>query len=253
MVTLDEAGRGVPSLRFIAPPADLAGIVEHIWVEENSASTRRGWRIVPDDAPHVLWHEYASRAEVHVVGARSHFVDIDKANRVRSIGVRLLPGALPALFRCSAEELTDRTVRLRDVASARLAAIVDGGPNIDAHRLQALLRACAERGRAIDRRVVAFLRLTRVPAIRLHTVARELGVSERTLRLMARDGIGLRARDVVRVRRLHVALEHGLAAPGNWSRAAATAGYVDQAHLTHDCRALLGETPGAFAARALGI
>jgi AraC-like DNA-binding protein len=252
MVTLDEAGRGVPTLRFIAPPADLAGIVEHIWIEESSATRTRGWRIVPDDASHVLWHEYASHAEVHVVGARSRFVDIDKTHRIRSIGVRLLPGALPALFRCSAAELTDRSVQLRDVVGARLAAIVDGGANIDASRLQALLCACADRGRAIDRRVVAFLRLTRQPAIRLHTVARELGVSERMLRLLARDAIGLRARDVVRVRRLHVALEQGLAAPGNWSRAAATAGYVDQAHLTHDCRALLGETPGAFAARALG-
>jgi AraC-like DNA-binding protein len=55
-----------------------------------------------------------------------------------------------------------------------------------------------------------------------------------------------------RICRLHRALSLALPAPaepGRWSRAAATAGYADHAHLVRDCRALLGEPPSAFAAR----
>jgi AraC-like DNA-binding protein len=35
-----------------------------------------------------------------------------------------------------------------------------------------------------------------------------------------------------------------------WSRIAAAHGFADQSHLVRDCRAMLGESPSEFVARA---
>jgi AraC-like DNA-binding protein len=81
-------------------------------------------------------------------------------------------------------------------------------------------------------------------------LARELGVGERTLRLLCNDEIGLAPKRVARVFRLYrsvrLALREG---PGGWSRIAAISGYHDQPHLIRDFQALLGETPAKFLLR----
>ena len=263
MVTLDQAGSARAALSIIAPSAPLAGVVEHVWVEEQErvpAGGSRAWRIVPDDAPHVLWHRYARHGIVRhrllLVGARSVFADIDTSDRLATVGVRLRPGAVPALFGLPASDLTDRAVALDDVvgrAAHDLAErLLESPPQLAARQLEDHLLHRLARGRAVSARATALTRLTAAGAVRVGTLADALGISSRTLRLVARAEIGLSARDAVRIRRLHRALHLGLASRRGWARAAADAGYVDQAHLTRECRALLGETPGAFAARAGG-
>ncbi len=75
------------------------------------------------------------------------------------------------------------------------------------------------------------------------------GLSERQLhrRCLAAFGYGPKTLD--RVLRLQRFLALGRADPGaGLARLAADAGYADQAHLGHDCRALAGATPGVLIA-----
>lgn len=257
MITLDQAGKGRAWLALAAPGAPLARMAECCWIQARPVPGVGHWRIVPDDAPHLLWHRYrddagGARSRLLVVGARTVYTDAAVHDRAFTAGVRLCAGAIPALFRVPAGELTDRVVPLETLAGAtarefgeRLLAAPPARwmPLLD----QLLVRLA--RGRAIAPRAATLHDLLDAGGPPLTRAAGLLGVAERTLRLLSRAEIGLRARDVRRIRRLHRALHLGLSRSRDWTTAAADAGYADQSHLTRECRALLGESPTAFAAR----
>ncbi|MEV1178938.1 helix-turn-helix domain-containing protein, partial [Nonomuraea sp. NPDC049784] len=79
-----------------------------------------------------------------------------------------------------------------------------------------------------------------VPAI-----ARRLAVSERHLRGLFSDGVGVPPKRFERITRVRKVLAGGRAS--SW----ATAGYYDQSHMTAEFRAMMGVTPGAFFAGRL--
>jgi transcriptional regulator GlxA family with amidase domain len=98
-------------------------------------------------------------------------------------------------------------------------------------------------------RVVAAL-AARAPEVRVSTLARWIGLSERQLlrRCTAALGYGPKTLDRIfrfqRFRSLALRLPHlGLA------ELAAAAGYADQPHLTRECVRLTGATPTGFVAR----
>ena len=83
-------------------------------------------------------------------------------------------------------------------------------------------------------------------------VARWTGEATRSLRERAHREIGLSPKRTLRVLRLHSAL-HARRYGRSWAQVAYAAGYADQAHLTRELRALLGETPSAWQARASAV
>jgi transcriptional regulator GlxA family with amidase domain len=81
----------------------------------------------------------------------------------------------------------------------------------------------------------------------VHAVAVELGVSERHLRRVFREYVGVGPKTFARLIRFHRAL--GAARAGRhagWAGIAAAAGYYDQAHLIAEFRAIAGVTPQAL-------
>jgi AraC-like DNA-binding protein len=80
-------------------------------------------------------------------------------------------------------------------------------------------------------------------------VAAALGVSERHLRRVFRETVGLSPKAFAKLTRFHRALraarEDGHA---SWASIAAGAGYYDQAHLIAEFRAIAGVTPRALLA-----
>src|SRR4029079_1313399 len=98
VMTLDEGGWRRSAVKVIAPPTGLRGIVELFWIDEWSAAETSGrqFRVVADDAPHVLWHvgDGARRVQrLSVVGSRACHHDVDLSGRHLLIGARLPPGA----------------------------------------------------------------------------------------------------------------------------------------------------------------
>ncbi|MGX6448111.1 helix-turn-helix domain-containing protein, partial [Patulibacter sp. S7RM1-6] len=100
---------------------------------------------------------------------------------------------------------------------------------------------------ALVRAVVGDM-LGRPPDTRIGALARDHGVSERTLQRLFRELVGVSPGWVLRRHRLHEATERIGADPGQDLAALAYAlGYADQAHLTGDFRAQVGVTPAAYA------
>ncbi|AEW98338.1 helix-turn-helix domain-containing protein [Streptantibioticus cattleyicolor] len=81
--------------------------------------------------------------------------------------------------------------------------------------------------------------------IRVEELAAETGWSRRTLERRFRQQIGHPPKAVAQIVRLQGALRL-LEAGGSCARAAAEAGYHDQAHFDHTFRAMTGRTPGQF-------
>ncbi len=263
MVILDQAGAGIASLRLLSFPAVLDKRVEHLWMEtfQEARDAHAAWRIVPDPCAHLLYHRVSSpdgRKPSHqlvVAGPRTVAVDIDKTRRAVTAGVRLRPWAAPPLFGISAGELTDRTVALdeliggeaRDLEERLMAAPVDQVPTILASWL---LDRATESDTPAERRARAAVRCLRRQASCGET-ARSVGVGIRRLRTLMWEQVGLLPKTLGRIARLHAALGRARAAGPmvSWSQVAATSGYYDQAHMIHEFRRLLDETPEAWNGR----
>lgn len=263
MVTLDQAGWQRSALVVLPPPPQLVDIVELLWLDTrpHSRSGKRDWRIVADDAPHVIYARFTepgSGREGHrlsIVGARRTYEDIDCSRRLFTAGARLRPGAIPALFRIGARELTDRTVPLelfaRDLARHSLARLGDEPGDHATERVTSLLLGLVRKGRPLDPRARWLAGTNGHDSAMIREVASVLGITERALHAWGMTHLGLGVKRFLSIRRLHRALQARMADRATtWSRIAAVAGYADQPHLVRDCRALLGESPGEFLSRA---
>ena len=81
----------------------------------------------------------------------------------------------------------------------------------------------------------------------VNAVADDLGVSERHLRRVFVETVGLSPKTFARLARFHRALRAAREdARAGWATIAAAAGYYDQAHLIGDFRAIAGVTPRAL-------
>ena len=254
MVTLDQGGRGRETQHLLPPPPPLHKAVEHLWVQQPPLGDGAGWRIVADDAPCLIGNVTARGTSFTLVGARTRHLDIDMSGRQLTVGVRLRPGAIRALFGPSSAEFTDRSYRVRDVLGTGPTDVLDALAEADApaavRSVGRFLDRLMARGRSVDSRVAALVAAERMGSV--DEAAHAVGLSARTVRYLSREHLGMGLKRAWRIRRLHRALSLGLSRPEvGWAHVAAETGYADQSHLIRDCRALLGETPAEFVARAL--
>jgi len=254
MVTLDQGGFARADTWIAAPPPDLAEIIEHAFVRRDTARPAPAgpWRLVPDPSAHlvVVVRGGAGGRTVRgaVVGARSTYADTDLRDRELTLGLRLVPGALAALARDHAEAFTDRGVAAEAVFGAAWRGVAervgDGDLRTAVTAMLGLVRDHARTERA-DRALIAAARR----ADSVAAMADGLGMSLRTLHERTRQAIGLAPKRLLRIVRIHRAL-HGHRRGASWAALAASAGYADQPHLVREVRALLGEPPRAWVARA---
>jgi AraC-like DNA-binding protein len=158
------------------------------------------------------------------------------------MGVRLRPGALSMLTGFPADELCERVTPIGRLAAARLTtdALVAALPGTLARPRSPgqdrVLRACGLLNAAAQ-----------TPSIR--SVADDVGVSERMLRSLFAQLVGLSPGMFHQVRRLQRALAlGGRSLP--LVEIAHRSGYSDQAHMCRQVRALTGLTPGNLMAGA---
>jgi len=263
MVTLDQAGWNHAAVVMMPVPLSLQEFVELMWIDERPrlALDQRPWRVVADDAPHVIYYRYVDhdahtvRHQLNVVGARAHFVDVDCSRRLFTVGARLRPGALPALFHLAAHEFTNRSVASEQVvnrpAREALARMDDESTVAAARHVTSFIESVARQGQSIDERARRLTGPSAISSRTVQAVAGSLGVGDRALRGWCTAHLGLGLRRWLNIRRLHIALHTRLQHPSaTWSRIALASGFADQPHFVRDCRAMLGESPGEFFARA---
>ena len=269
MIDLDQGGRHRGAVDLVPAPADLAGVVEFAWVDRGGAQAATGdrsWRVVPDPSGHLIFkviegeHD-ALDVRASVVGPRSVHRDIDVRQRVLTVGIRLRPAAIGCLWGGPADGLTDRSVPLsglrlrvaREVSRRVEDASVDGRADLSRVMLReglGLIRDALPAWDGVDGRVLSAWELVAGGAsLSLGRVARRVGTSDRTLRTLMREQLGLGLKRASRIERLLGLLSSALASRRRWAELAAEAGYSDQPHMLRDARDLLGDTPARFLAR----
>ncbi|MET9270807.1 helix-turn-helix domain-containing protein [Kribbella sp. NPDC003557] len=227
----------------------------HPWIESVTLrpATTPITVLPPDPAATIVWRMTpAGESDVLVAGPRTtaaYHVTKDLPVCVR---LRIRPGHL--VLAPPTDELVDRTVPLADVCGSSARSLAEDLVRYRDRPEQAaeflgdyLCRRFPRRsaGRA-DLVTGAVAELT--AGIASHTVgetAARLGVSERYLRRVFREAVGVSPKHFARIARVRTVIGQ---AGRPWAETAAYAGYSDQSHLIADFRSLMRVTPQAFAA-----
>jgi AraC-like DNA-binding protein len=194
--------------------------------------------------------------DVHALGARLEVRRKPLRSGQRTVTARLHLGATEAVLGAPASALSGRIVALEELWGSaetrrlldrlaeahdtdRAATVLDGAI---ARRLGA-----ADVGRVHPRLALdAARRLSRDSVANVNDVAVALGVSERHLRRVFRDTVGMGPKEYARLARFRRALRAAREGHEGWSSIAAEVGYYDQAHLIAEFRAIAGVTPNAL-------
>lgn len=212
--------------------------------------------VLPDAFVDILWGP-AGRLRVAGPDRRFRRVELPPG---QIVAVRFDRAAAGTLLGVPVSELTDQRVALEDLWGAqartlsdRLAAAGSPADGLAVLRTALLDRLPGTTGRDdLVRAAVAALR--RSPAMRIAGLSEELGVGERQLRRRFTAALGYgpkRAQRIFRLHRFAHLIRRCAGGPG-LAELAGMAGFVDQAHLTHDCVELLGFTPAALVRMTVG-
>lgn len=169
----------------------------------------------------------------------------------RSLTVRLRLGTSEAVLGVAGSALAGRIVALEDLWGAaatqrfleRLSVV-----RAKTEAAEIVEHAIADRLATADpRRAHSHLILDaaeKLASASVNAVASELGVSERHLRRVFREAVGVSPKAFARLARFHRAIAAARDdRRASWARIAAATGYYDQAHLIDEFRAIAGVTP----------
>jgi len=189
--------------------------------------------------------------DMHVLGARERVVRKRIRRGQRAAMARLPIGAAESVLGASAASLVGQIVPIEDLwgsgAARRLSDRLAGTTKtMDAAAV--LEQAIAERRVTFGPHLKLALDATRrLAEANVGDVATALGVSERHLRRVFHETVGLGPKAYARLARFHRALRAGREIEhASWAAVAAAAGYYDQAHLIAEFRAIAGVTPRAL-------
>ncbi|WP_433594421.1 helix-turn-helix domain-containing protein [Nocardia sp. CA-145437] len=196
--------------------------------------------VLPDGCMDLLWID--GRLSVAGPDTRAYRPEPGFADRIA--GVRLSPGAAPALLGVPARELRNARADLADLwspADLRTASGLIARASNPAVGLEAIARWCAGRTDAIDP-VVRFLVASLRSGSSVAAIAGELQTGPRRLHRISLAAFGYGPKTLGRVLRMQRALALARGGMG-LADVAVASGYADQAHLTRDVREFSGMSP----------
>jgi len=238
------------------PRPALAPYVACLWtcvVRPSGAAVAH--RVLPDNGIDILWQD--SNPLGGVAGMMSTAISVPFSRPVRTIAVRFKPGAAAHFFRQPLHELSDLHPALDDLwepgQAARFADALWSKPLSDEQALAVLQHMLLQRLQRAQPRQTAVDAAVRAieaahGAVRIEALADQLGVSRQHLASQFRTRVGLPAKLFARVCRFqHASAAIRAAGETDLAALALEAGYFDQPHMTHEFRALSGNTPQSFA------
>ena len=224
-----------PVYSEVPPGPGLASLVLCAWQFEvpAAAATVLTHAVPPDGCTSLVW----TPGEVLIMGPRLEPFAVPMPPGSVARGLRLWPDATFAVTGIRAEALRGRVVPVLMAAPAlgvRVAApceVTPAAPEALDPLVRALVRAIvAGRG-----------------AVPLGVLAASVGRSERQVQRRFRREVGLTIKEFARIRRFREAGRHLLeATPKRWGEVAYEVGYADQAHLSREFSALMGQAPEAY-------
>lgn len=234
-----------------AVPADLAGDLVTAW----TARVEGPHRLLPDGCVDVLWIDNGT---AWVCGPETTAWTFTLPPGTEAVGVRFRPGRAGSVLGFDTPELRNYRVPLGDIVGARTGRrLVDrvgdaSAPGAKLRVLQEYARSWTSKAPAADvvaQAVTSVLRrdITTPVAVMADATA----LSERQLRRRCLAAFGYGPATLRRILRLQqfVRLARHPAAPKELAGLAVAAGYTDQAHLSHECRAIAGVSPRVLIGR----
>jgi AraC-like DNA-binding protein len=245
---------------FYAPPPLLADSVKAIWC---ARGTKREFEapepIVPDGCVEIIFNlgdpfinadDGEPQPRDLIAGQMTRPVVALPTGAVDLIGVRFKTGRAGAALRVPMSELQDQLIAASDVVSVfdRIAEDlrhVERGQRLD-HLASAmamrLAPADADSLTAVDHALAIIDSMQgNVP---IERVARKVGITRRHLERQFREHVGLGAKHLARIARVHSVLDLLQSQPSmSGAEIAVTCGYSDQAHLIRECQQIAGRTP----------
>jgi AraC-like DNA-binding protein len=251
---LTGLSRPSPPIHRYAPSEHLVDLVERYWIPV--------WSLTEPSTQSTLQHPVClvvvSDTYARFYGVSRGRSSVTLEGDGWAVGTMLSPAAGRLVLGRSVADVTDTWVELDDllpgpalVGGVRAAMAHD--PHDPAAHLAAIahVEAWLETHLPVDAAGLLVNRLVtwlggHPEVTRVDEVAREAGLSERSLQRLVEQRIGLSPKWLLQRRRLHDAVESLKAGRGTLAQVAADLGYADQAHFTHDFRAVTGMTPGEF-------
>jgi AraC-like DNA-binding protein len=231
-----------------APPLPLQAHIRCVWTNEVAADASPTVLVVPDGCIDILW----AGEGLLVAGPDTRAVREIVPLGGRFVGVRFRPGAALPWLRTSAADFPNTRLSLdafwgreaEDLAD-RLAQAGDATQSAQVLASSLLDRLSTVAAPDPAMRIV-FASAAR-GSLNVRKLARDLGISERTLRRRSHEAFGYGPRTLQRILRFQrfLRLVRRSRRPLLVDLAVA-AGFADQAHLAREVRALAGLTPSAF-------
>lgn len=256
--------------RELSPPPALRPLVHRLWILQGTAEPGGGefQRAMPDGRPEIVFNladrfesrdgrEVARQPAALLVGPTTRAMELRPTGRIDLVGIRLQPGAAPALLGVSGRELVDRAADLEDLdldwvqdLRERLVGCQRVSERLDI--VQQRLLGARDRVRS-DQRLAAGIALvlrSRGP-VRVGGIAALVGLSPRHLSRICRERTGVGPKLLGRLTRFQRVLrELEQETSARWAALAQRHGYFDQAHLARDFRRFAGMSPGRYSAAA---
>ena len=245
---------------FHEPPSSLADSVKAIWCARGTKQEFDSPEpIVPDGCVEIIFNlgdrfinaeTGAQQPRDLLAGQMSRPVVALPTGEVDLIGVRFKTGRAGAALRTPMWELQDHLIAGSDLINGldRLADDLQDVPR--AERFDHLGSALTAALDVVDTDALSsvdealeLIAATR-GSIAIESLARRVGITRRHLERQFREFVGLGAKHVARISRIHSALDLLQQQPSlSGAEIAATCGYSDQAHLIRECQELAGQTP----------
>jgi AraC-like DNA-binding protein len=226
---------GTYAERAVAP--DLRSHLRCSW----TTVTGSGGVVLPDGCLDLMWVD----GSLLVAGPDTAAAPSELRPGLEIAAVRFRPGVAPVVLGPPSSELRDRRVPLAELwpDAERLARQVSAAPDRVAVLEAAIRRRLADAPPPDPVAVAVAGRLLRRSG-GIGTLAERAGLSQRQLHRRCVTAFGYGAKTLDRVLRLQRFLALGRASPSaGLAELAIAAGYADQAHLSHDTRALASATP----------
>lgn len=259
--------RRVRLTRYPVTPA-LDGLIDRFWavqwelppgvVHRQQVLTHPSANLSVGHADAGAGERYAERIEARLNGVARNLTTRVLVGRGWTVAAMTTPGGLGAFIAGSAAEYTDRVVPLGPAVGVDEATVLrEIGDGSDEPSRVAVLTRILEQ--AVDpqranpaRQVALVARLAETDRSlrRLDELCTRASIGPRRLQRLFLQYAGISPTWVLRRYRL---LEAAEAVRGgervSWADVAAELGYADQPHLIRDFRAVIGQTPSAYAAR----
>lgn len=251
---LTGVSRPSPPIHRYAPSEHLVDLVDRYWIPV--------WSLAEPSTQSTLQHPVClvvvSNTYARFYGVTRGRSSVTLDGDGWAVGTMLSPAAGRLLLGRSVAEVTDTSVELADLLpDTTLVDDVRAAMELDPHDPVAHLAAIAhleswlaahlpvDASGLLVNRLVSWLG-DHPEVTRVDEVAREAGLSERSLQRLVEQRIGLSPKWLIQRRRLHDAVEALKTGRGTLAQVAADLGYADQAHFTHDFRTVTGMTPGDY-------